>query len=264
MKNFPSRIVWLLPWWAALAALPAQAALPAELAAALRYLKEQPSYSWEFINGDPGVVAQEIQTSRGPITAMKQSLTPHLLGRLVSTGDALFRRDWPDGLQMDTLVTANREMATLTPEGWMADREILEALAEEQTRHDNATPRSIWLKRADRPVLSRPDQELAVFLKGDHEFEISGDAYITTLEVTAAGAEKSSEDNPPRMTLIYTLHVTDGVIRTYEVKTEYTRVTARARIKVPSSDDRLAIITYLPVTTLGLPEEAWSKLKPAP
>jgi hypothetical protein len=264
MKNFPSRLIWFLPWWATLVAVRAQAALPPELAAALHYLKDQTSYSWEFINGDPGVVAQNIETPRGNFLAMKQSLTPHVLGRLVSTGDALFRRDWPDGLQMDTLVAANGEQITHMPEGWMTAREILDALADEQVRNDAATPRSVWLKRADRPFLRRPDQELGVFLRGEHEFEISGDAYTTKLEVSAGGADKSTEDSPSPMTLIYTLHVTDGVIRTYEVHTEYTRTTDRARVKVPSTDDLLAIVTYLPVAKLDVPEEAWGKLKAAP
>ena len=145
----------------------------------------------------------------------------------------------------------------------MTSREILDALANEQVRNDVVTPRSVWLKRADRPYLRRPDQELGVFLRGDHTFEISGDAYVTRLEISAAGTEKSTEDSPPLTTFIYTLHVTAGVIRTYEVKTEYTRTTARARATVPVTDERLAIVTYLPVATLGVPEEAWSKLKTA-
>ena len=54
----------------------------ATLATALERLREQKSYSWEMINGDPGPVAQKIETKRGNVTLVQQNISPHIVGRV--------------------------------------------------------------------------------------------------------------------------------------------------------------------------------------
>ncbi len=260
----------ILPWLARLlvlpatfVALPARSAVPPELAAGLRTLQEQHSYSWEFINGDPGVVEQSIPTLRGSVTARQQSMSPHVLGSLASTGEILLHRDWPGGLQMDTLVTANGEIVTKTPEGWMTTREVLDALADEQIHGGPMTPRYLWLRLADRPSVRRPDQELAALLRESSEFEVSGDTFVARITFTLESTEKSG-DGAPTATFTVTVHLSDGMIRTYEVKNDFSRFTARAHVQVPMTEDKLVVLTYLPVTKLDVPEEARDKLQTAP
>ena len=107
------------------------AAQPAELAAALQSLRDQRSYSWEVINGDPGPVAQEQQTRRGKVTTVRQNSSPHVKGTLAQSGESLFRLDWPDGLQMDAFVSVAGTNVIKTPEGWMTGPEVLAALADD-------------------------------------------------------------------------------------------------------------------------------------
>jgi hypothetical protein len=254
---FRRKILARLGWWLPLlvVALPARAEMPPDLVTALHHLQDQTSYSWEVINGDPGLVAQNIETRRGTITTLQQSTSPHVLGSLAENGDILLQRDWGDGLHLDTLVTSSGAMITKTPEGWMTTREILTALADEETNNTEATTRYLWLKRADRPSVRRPDQELASLLKGVNNFEPSGDGYIVRILL---GSE--DEDAPASLRVTLTLHVTRSVIRTYEVYIEGTRSTARGHVQVPVTEDRIVIVTYLPVTKLDVPEEARARL----
>ena len=50
-----------------------------------------------------------------------------------------------------------------------------------------------------------------------------------------------------------------GIIRDYEVKIEGTRSVSGARIQLPVSDQRIVILTYLPVK-IDIPDEAREKL----
>ncbi len=142
-----------------------RAAPPTALATALEHLRDQKSYSWEVINADPGPVAQQFETRRGSVLSVQQSTSPNLKGQLDRNGDMLIRREWSDGLRLETIIAADGSMITKTPEGWLTDREILTAQAEERLRGQAPTPRYNWLRRADRPDIRRPDQELVPFLK---------------------------------------------------------------------------------------------------
>jgi len=51
------------------------------------------------------------------------------------------------------------------------------------------------------------------------------------------------------------------VLRSYEVKIEGARNFARAGIQIPINDDRIVVLTYVPVTRLDVPDEAREKLK---
>jgi hypothetical protein len=239
----------------------ARATPPAALASALEYLRDQKSYSWEVINGDPGPVAQQFQTRRGTVTTVQQSMAPNLKGQLDRNGDMLIQREWSDGLRLDTIITKAGAMITKTPEGWLTDREILTAQAEERLRGQSPTPRYLWLRRADRPDIRRPDQELVPFLKSAAEFDALGDSYVARIRSRAGDPSKPNEDDAePGTNVTVTMNLRGGVIRDYEVKIEGTRRATRARISVPVSEQRIVILTYVPVGRIDIPHEAREKL----
>ena len=240
------------------------AAPPAALATALEYLRDQKSYSWETINADPGPVAQQFETKRGTVTSVQQSTSPNMKGQLDRNGDMLIRREWSDGLRLDTVIAADGAMVTLTPEGWLTDREILTAQAEERMRGQTPTPRFQWLRRADRPDIRRPDQELVPFLKSAGEFEFTGDSYIARLRSRGGDPGKPNDtDDEPGSSVTVTMNLRNGVIRDYEVKVEATRRATRARISIPVTDQRIVILTYVPVSRIDVPAEAREKIKTA-
>jgi hypothetical protein len=246
---------------AALLAMTGVAAPPLALATALEHLRDQKSYSWEVINADPGPVAQRFETRRGTVTTIQQNLSPNIKGSIDRNGDMLIEREWADGLRLVTIITKDGAVVTNTPEGWMNEREILTAQADERVRGGTNSRRAVWLRRADRPDVRRPDQELAPFLNTRSKFEVVGDTYIARGRLRSDGTAATDEDDPQSA-----VHVTvamtarGGIIRDYEVKVEATRRVTRARLQVPYSDQRIVIITYLPVRSIDIPEEARAKL----
>jgi hypothetical protein len=50
-------------------------------------------------------------------------------------------------------------------------------------------------------------------------------------------------------------------VRDYEVKIEGTRRATRARIAVPITEQRIVIVTYVPVGRIDIPAEALAKLE---
>ena len=259
----PVRLLTLL----LLSSATAIAAPPSALASALEYLRDQKSYSWEVINGDPGPVAQQFQTRRGTVTTVQQSMAPNLKGQIDRTGNMLIQREWADGLKLDTIITVDGSMITKTPEGWLTDREILTAQAEERLRGQAPTVRYLWLRRADRPDIRRPDQELVPFLKSNAEFEALADSYVTKIRSRAGDPAKPNEDDAePGTNVTVTMNLRGGMIRDYEVKIEGTRRATRARISVPVTEQRMVILTYVPVSKIEIPYEAREKMtlaKPA-
>lgn len=241
-----------------------RAAPPAGLATALEYLRDQRSYSWEIINADPGPVALQIETGRGTIPVVQQNISPHVRGQIDRRGDMRIEREWSDGLRLVTVIRADGSMITQTPEGWMTDREILTAQAEERLRSNAPTPRAQWLRRADRPDVRRPDQELVPFLKSSGPFEFNGDSYIVRSrsegddpsQPAAGGTEPSIDE-----TIV--MNVKNGIIRDYEIKAQATRRIARSRVQIPMSEQRIVIITYVPINRIDVPEAALAKLPPA-
>lgn len=253
---------WLLLCFGCAALL--RAAPPPGLAAALEYLRDQRSYSWETINSDPGPVAQEVETRRGKFTTVQQNFTPNLKGKLARNGDMLIEREWADGLKLTTIVAADGAMVTLTPEGWMSDREILTAQAEERLGNRAPTARALWLRRADRPDVRRPDQELVPFLKSNLPVESNGDSYVVSLRSRNGDpAQPSDNESEPAVDVVVTMNVRHGMIRDYEVKVASTRRITRARLPIAVSDQRIAILTYLPVSRIDIPAEAEAKLRAA-
>lgn len=240
----------------------AVAAPPPALTSALEYLRDQKSYSWETINSDPGPVAHQLETRRGKITTVQQSTAPNLKGQIDRNGDMLLRREWPDGLRLDTIVAADGTTVTHTPEGWLTDREILTAQAEERLRGGGVTSRAVWLRRADRPDVRRPDQELTPLIKGNQTFEQQGDTFVTQIRSRTGDPSKpNEEDTEPAATITLTFNLRGGMVRDYEVKIEATRRATRARINVPVSEQRIVILTYVPVSRVDIPAEAREKLQ---
>lgn len=243
------------------AATTVPAAPPPALASALEFLRDQKSYSWETINADPGPVKRELETRRGTITTVQQNLAPNVKGSVDRSGNTLIKREWSDGLQLDTIVMANGGMVTKTPEGWMTNREILTALAEERISGNTLTPRQTWLRRADRPGVRRPDEELVPFLSSGGRFEAEGDSYVAKGRVRADGAPSSGAgDEAPTLEVMVTMRVRNGIIRDYEISLTGTRPVTRARIQLPVSEQRIVILTYLPINRINIPEEAKAKL----
>lgn len=244
--------------WPALVAL-AHAAPPAPLAAALQYLRDQKSYSWEVINADPGPIAHQLETRRGTVTTVQQNMAPNTKGQIDRNGDTWLRREWSDGLRLETIVLKDGASVTKTPEGWMTEREILTAQAEESIRAESASPRYVWLRRADRPDARRPDQELAPFLEGRGVFEGSGSSYVARLRLNSRGEIAAPEDGEPALNVTVTMNLLGGIVRDYEIKIEGTR-RMRGRIAVPFQEQRIVIITYVPVSRIEVPVEARDKL----
>ena len=261
VRLFTVRLFILLLGSATLAA----AAPPSALASALEYLRDQKSYSWVVINSDPGPVAQQFRTRRGTVTTVQQSTSPNMKGQVDSNGNMLIQREWADGLRLDTIITRDGTMVTKTPEGWLTDREILTAQAEERLRGRGPTVRYLWLRRADRPDIRRPDQELVPFLQGNAEFEALADSYVTKIRSRAGDPAKPNEDdNEPGTNVTVTMNLHGGMIRDYEVKIEGTRRATRARISVPVTEQRIVILTYVPVRGIDIPYEARAKLEAQP
>lgn len=241
----------------------ALAAPPPGLFNALQRLRDQKSYSWEVINADPGPVAQQFETRRGTVTTVQQNISPHVKGCIDRNGDMLIEREWSDGVRLETVIATDGTMITNTPEGWMTEREVLNAIAEERVR-GGMSPRHRWLRRADRPEIRRPDQELVPFLKSEANFEASGNSYVVRGRIRTDGSMASEEDDgQTNAYVVVTMNVQGGVVRDYEVKVDSTRRMARARIQIPVSDQRIVIITYLPTTKLSLSDDALQKLKGA-
>jgi hypothetical protein len=233
----------------------ASAAPPAAVVSAIEYLRDQRSYSWEIINADPGPVAQELQTPRGPVTTVQRNAFPHFKGSIDLAGNILLQRDWPDGPKLDTLITATGAMVTKTPEGWLTMQEVLTAQADERLREGGPSGRYVWLRRADRPAVPRPDQELVQLLAlKELKFE---ETERDTFVVTTTGR---SENVSNEFSATFTLHLRTGLIRDYELEIKGSQRIGRARAALPTSEHRIVIITYVPIAKLDVPAEAWEKL----
>src|SRR5688572_1219854 len=191
-------------------------------------------------------------------------MAPNMKGQVDRNGDMLIKREWADGLRLDSIITADDPMVTKTPEGWLTDREILTAQAQERLRGQAPTPRYNWLRRADRPDIRRPDQELVPFLKSSAEFESTGDGYVARIRSRAGDPAKPNEDDAePATNVTVTMNLRGGMIRDYEVKIEATRRATRARISVPVTEQRIVILTYVPISRIDIPPEAREKLQNA-
>ena len=234
------------------------AQIPPALATAIERLQAERSYSWEVINADPGPVAQTAETRRGRVNYVQQNLAPHIKGSFSSNGDMLLKRDWADGLQLDTLVTADGQTLTGTPDGWLTGQDVLTAIAEERSSNDTPSPRYQWLRRADRPDTTRPDQELPAAVKAANEFEAQGDTYVARIRFSDKARERAGLGE---LTVTLTINLRGGVIRDYQMTVQGSRTLARSGIQLPVGDDRFVVLTYLPVRKLDVPDEAWAKLK---
>lgn len=241
--------------------LSSRAEVPPALASALEYLRAQKSYSWEMINADPGPVTQRVETRRGNVTLVQQNISPHIVGSVDREGNVLIRRDWSDGVVLETIILASGETVTGTPEGWMTAQEVLSALADERLKSATGTPRLTWLRRSDRPDLRRPDQELLPLLRSTQAFEINGDSYITSGRLNPGAATGNPAEAPPPIDVTVTLNLGRGIIRDYEVKISATQSVSRSRVQIPVTEQRIVILTYLPVAQISIPEEAREKLR---
>ena len=70
-----------------------------------------------------------------------------------------------------------------------------DAIADERSRSNQPTERLMWLSRADRPDIRRPDQDMEPFIKGAAVSEVSGDTYIARLRVRPDGWVISATDD---------------------------------------------------------------------
>ncbi len=230
-------------------ALPAlaPAAPPPALALALEQLRDQKSYSWEMINLDPA-----------PMGAVLSPNTPNQKGTIDLNGDMLLVREWPDGLKLETFVAANGTTLTNTPEGWMTNQEILTALSDERLRAEGTTPRMVWLRRADRPDVRRPDEEIVPLLKSNVKFEeVATDSFVASGRIGA----KDDDDPTSGYDITVTLNLRGGVVRDYEVLIATSRRVTRARVAVPVSEHRSVVLTYVPKARVPVPQEVRDKLK---
>ena len=237
------------------------AAPPAELAIALEYLRDQRSYSWEMINADPGA-AQEIQTFSGSVvSSMPRPRVVNLKGTIDRRGDIFLQREWSDGLQLDTWITAGGATVTRTPEGWMTAQEILTALAEERLREGGPGPRLLWLRRADRPQFPKPHEELGGLLKASTPFEDLGDS---TYRIRGRASAGQYADEDRGYNVVMTLRVSGGVVRDYEIEIEGADAIRQAGVKIPIKEHHIVVLTYVAVSQVNVPPEARMKLETRP
>lgn len=240
-------------------ALPAVAqTMPEPLVRALTYLGEQRSYSWESINTDPGPVEHTVQTRRGAVSVVQQSTSPNVRGSLDRNGDTLLQREWSDGMRLDTFVPKSGLTVTRTPEGWLGEREILALQTEESVRGGDPA-RLAWLRRADRPDIRRPDQELVPLLNARTVVEQpESDTYILRARIRrGVSGPVDPEDNSPTVDITLTIRVRSGLVRDYDVAIEGTQLVGRSRVSV--SDHRTVILSYVPVSRVDVPAEARAK-----
>ncbi len=239
---------------------PLSAQVPPALVAAVEHLRAQRSYSWEVINADPGPVAQTVETRRGAKISVQQNFAPHVKGALAANGDMLLKRDWADGMLLETFVAADGQMITRTPEGWLTNQEVLTAIADERINTGSPSLRYLWLRKADRPDVLRPDEELPSIVRASTECDVSGDAYTLRIHFDATARERAGLGS---LDIIAIINVRNGVIRDYQLTVQGSRTLARAGLQLPLSDDRFVILTYLPVRKLDVPDEALAKLRPS-
>ncbi|MEO5960033.1 MAG: hypothetical protein ABIZ49_03325 [Opitutaceae bacterium] len=246
-----------------LAASALHAAPPPALARALEYLRDQRSYSWEMINSDPGPVTQTVPTRRGTVTRVQQSTTPHIKGSVDFRGDSLIERDWPDGVRLDTLIAADGKMVTNTPEGWLTNQDVLNALAEERVRANPSAIRLLWLQRSDRPNIRRPDEELVPLLNSNDKFEeVSPNSFVTRGRIGVDPSRKADEgDSQEGLDLAITMNLRGGMIRDYEIDIQGTRRAPRGRAPLLVNDHRIVVLTYVGMAKVPAPPEAREKLK---
>ena len=103
------------------------------------------------------------------------------------------------------------------------------------------------------------------FLRSEAKFEELADSYVTKVRSRAGDPAKPNEDDSePGTNVTVTMNLHGGMIRDYEVKIEGTRRTTRARIAVPVSEQRIVILTYVPVGAIDIPFEAREKLQAQP
>jgi hypothetical protein len=76
-------------------------------------------------------------------------------------------------------------------------------------------------------------------------------------------AKPNEDDAEPGTNVTVTMNLRGGMIRDYEVKIEGTRRATRARISVPVTEQRIVILTYVPVSRIDIPFEAGQKLDAA-
>ncbi len=230
------------------------AELPAPLVSALEQMAAEKSYSWEVISTAPPSAPQEIRTRRGTVQTVPSISPPHINASLSTSGDLLLKREWADGVKLDTLVTADGQFVTHTPEGWMTQQEILTAMAEERNNSDTPSARYQWLRRADRPDTRKPYEELMSVLRSAQDFEVNGTSYIARLSVAAENSQTKAD-------VTVTINLRGGVVRDYQVAVEGAQSIARLGVKLPFSMDNYVIMTYLAVRKLDVPQEAWDKVK---
>jgi hypothetical protein len=91
-------------------------------------------------------------------------------------------------------------------------------------------------------------------------FEVQGNAYTARIRFNSTGQPSTAEDGEPATTVTVTMNLSGGAVRDYEIKIEGTRREGRSRIGIPVSEQRIVIITYLPVSRITIPPEAKEKL----
>ena len=142
----------------------------------------------------------------------------------------------------------------------MTGPEVLAALAEERARIVEPSERYLWLRRADRPLLIRPDQDLAPFIKGAGVTEVSGESYIARARVRPDGWVIAADDEQqPSYAVTFTLNVRRGTLRDYEVRIEGAQTFARSGVQLPVNDTRIVILTYVPVSKVDVPDDVRAK-----
>jgi hypothetical protein len=100
---------------------------------------------------------------------------------------------------------------------------------------------------------------LLPFLKSSEPFETHGDTYIVRLRGRAPG----EEEGEPTTQVTVAMNVRAGAVRDYEVKIEAMRRATRARIALPVTEQRIVVLSYLPIGRIDIPPEAAEKLAAA-
>lgn len=258
-----------------------------EVAAAYRRLREERSYSWETMEGNPGginapgVFKTPYGLARGSVTV--ERIVPHVQGMKRSDDSTIIVAETPRDSGATAVIPPGGGGVVSTPTGWMT-REELQPLVQAAVKKGSSSRNALQIASAALAT-KRPEVELAVLINDVHGFHRIGDDMVGELSPRIADwvfGPAPSHLLVKDVTGSISLQLRDGLIRSYTVRTEATviirnvlpplggRREGEGRVdESPPTEEKhetTTIIDYAPSTVPKIPDGAvrrLAQLKPA-